>query len=404
MWFDEWEIKPGDSIPAKIEDGLEHSRVLVLCMSAAALAADWPQLESHTFRFKDPLNHDRRFIPLRLDDAPIKGSLAQFLYINWRPNQREREYPKLLAGCRRPSEPLLTLKGHEDSVTALRWLSGGNKLLSTSYDGTVRLWEISQESVQSRVVWKADDRVLSIAVRADDTVAVSLRNGEITILKPPKWDVATKSFPRAKRSPTVYSLSWLADGCLVTSEDDGIARIINKSGLIQQEFVGHTNRVRTALLFPERNLVVTGSHDRSLRTWDIGNGKEVRCRPNAHSNDINALCRIGVTDFASSGDDGCVRLWRLTRTGKFRPNGVLRGRSRYVIELSLSSDGKILASKSSRRVCLWSIETKALIAEIEEPMEVSWPVGLAFHPPPAMVSWPRLATKDEQSAYGSTTS
>jgi hypothetical protein len=40
MWFDEREIKPGDSIPAKIEDGLEHSRVLVLCLSAAALAAD----------------------------------------------------------------------------------------------------------------------------------------------------------------------------------------------------------------------------------------------------------------------------------------------------------------------------------------------------------------------------
>ena len=30
-----------------------------------------------------PLNQERRFIPLRLDDAPIKGSLAQFLYSNW---------------------------------------------------------------------------------------------------------------------------------------------------------------------------------------------------------------------------------------------------------------------------------------------------------------------------------
>ncbi len=28
--FDEWEIKPGDSIPAKIEKGLERSRALVL--------------------------------------------------------------------------------------------------------------------------------------------------------------------------------------------------------------------------------------------------------------------------------------------------------------------------------------------------------------------------------------
>jgi hypothetical protein len=69
VWFDQWEIKPGDSIPAKIEEGLERSRVLVLCMSANAFGSDWAQLESGTFRFRDPLNKERRFLPLRLDDA-----------------------------------------------------------------------------------------------------------------------------------------------------------------------------------------------------------------------------------------------------------------------------------------------------------------------------------------------
>ena len=43
VWFDEWEIRPGDSIPAKIEEGLERSRVLVLCMSANAFGSDWAQ-------------------------------------------------------------------------------------------------------------------------------------------------------------------------------------------------------------------------------------------------------------------------------------------------------------------------------------------------------------------------
>ena len=38
-----------------------------------------------------PLNKERRFIPLRLDDASIKGSLAQFLYINWRAENGKRE-------------------------------------------------------------------------------------------------------------------------------------------------------------------------------------------------------------------------------------------------------------------------------------------------------------------------
>ena len=84
VWFDEWVLKPGDSIPAKIEEGLEHSRVLVLCMSAHAFGSDWAQLEAGTFRFRDPLNQERRFIPLRLDDAPIRGSLAKFLYGNGR--------------------------------------------------------------------------------------------------------------------------------------------------------------------------------------------------------------------------------------------------------------------------------------------------------------------------------
>jgi hypothetical protein len=97
--FDEWVLKPGDSIPAKIEEGLERSRALacaavargrrrMLCMSANAFGSVWAQLacppkpagrrwKSGTFRFRDPLNKERRFLPLRLDEAPIKGSNSQ---------------------------------------------------------------------------------------------------------------------------------------------------------------------------------------------------------------------------------------------------------------------------------------------------------------------------------------
>jgi len=78
VWFDEWELRPGDNIPSKIEAGPQrkHSRVLVLSISAQAFGSDWTQLESGTFRFRDLLNQVRRFIPLRLDDAPIKCDAA----------------------------------------------------------------------------------------------------------------------------------------------------------------------------------------------------------------------------------------------------------------------------------------------------------------------------------------
>ncbi len=71
--FDEREIRHSDSIPMRIEEGLEHSRVLVLCMSANAFSSDVAQLESGTFRFRDPLNKARRFLPLRLFEARESG-------------------------------------------------------------------------------------------------------------------------------------------------------------------------------------------------------------------------------------------------------------------------------------------------------------------------------------------
>ena len=120
LWFDEWVLKPGDSIPAKIEEGLERSRVLVLCMSANAFGPDWAQLESGTFRFREPLNKERRFLPLRLDDAPIKGSLGQFLYIDWRLEDREQEYTKLLEACRLPEvEPHASSTKHSCDISRI---------------------------------------------------------------------------------------------------------------------------------------------------------------------------------------------------------------------------------------------------------------------------------------------
>ncbi len=89
VWFDEWVLKPGDSIPVKIDEVPFHFgfRISVFGfaqpgMSENTFGSDWAQLEAGTFRFRDPLNRERRFILLRLDDAPIEGYLAEFSYAN----------------------------------------------------------------------------------------------------------------------------------------------------------------------------------------------------------------------------------------------------------------------------------------------------------------------------------
>src|ERR1051325_8663447 len=152
VWLDDWEIRPGDNIPSKIEHGLEHSRVLVLFISANAFSSDWAQLEAGTFRFRDPLNKERRFIPLRLDDAPIKGSLGQFLCPAGKPRSREKEYPKLVEACRRQTarptpEPSARTNirlarflsfSHTEKVWSVAWSPDGRRALSGAADNTVR--------------------------------------------------------------------------------------------------------------------------------------------------------------------------------------------------------------------------------------------------------------------------
>jgi len=157
VWLDEWQIKPGDSIPAKIEEGLEQSRVLILCMSANVFGSDWAYFEAASFRFRDPLNKERRFIPLRLDKAPLKGSLSQFLYINWPTSLGEQEYAKLLEACRPPKksgevdakaageqlmEKAVRLDTGNSEILALTFSNDGRRVLTGGVDRAVRLWDM----------------------------------------------------------------------------------------------------------------------------------------------------------------------------------------------------------------------------------------------------------------------
>jgi len=154
VWFDEWVLKPGDNLPKKLDDGLEESRVLVLCMSANAFGSDWSQLEAGTFRFRDPLNKERRLITLRLDDAPIKGSLAQFLYIDWLSADREREYARLLEACRLPAKPA-ALSLAQDRISIARLPTSGRYLFGRNAELQLldEAWANPNTNIVAFVAW-----------------------------------------------------------------------------------------------------------------------------------------------------------------------------------------------------------------------------------------------------------
>jgi small GTP-binding protein len=184
VWFDEWVIQPGDLVSLKIEQGLEQSRTLILAMSHNAFASEWVALERHTALFRDPTNAERRFIPLRLDDAEITDTLKQFAYIDWR-QKAPYQYAKLLTACRpasaetrparkrhRRSPAVTVLKGHMDIVRGVAITPDGWRAISGSDDATVRVWDL--ETGQCLATLEADTSyVLGVAVTPDGRRAIS---------------------------------------------------------------------------------------------------------------------------------------------------------------------------------------------------------------------------------------
>ncbi|MEL6777426.1 MAG: TIR domain-containing protein, partial [Cyanobacteria bacterium J06597_16] len=286
VWLDEWEIQPGDNIPHKIEEGLEHSRVLVLCMSAHANASDWARLESYTFRFKDPLNHSRRFIPLNLDDAPVKGALAQFQCIDWFSPKPREAYSQLLVACKpheeahlpasaplNHNEPPLPLKalslGHTSRVWSVAFSADGTRALSCSDDTTVRLWDV--ETGQAlRVMEGHTGCVFSVAFSADGTRALSGSLDRTVRL----WDAET--------------------------------------GQALRVMEGHTSIVRSIAFSADDTRALSGSDDSTVRLWDIETGQALRVMEGHTSRVFSVTFSADSSRAYSSAENGVLRVWQLS--------------------------------------------------------------------------------------------
>lgn len=215
-------------------------------------------------------------------------------------------------------QSLRTLSGHTAGVWSVAFSPDGLTLASGSWDGTVRLWQVT--SGEALATLKHGGHVLSVAFSPDGRLLAS-SGTDYTIRI---WDASSGALLRTLEGPTgnVGYVAFSPDGRLLASaSDDDLIRLWDPaSGELLRTLAGHKGWVNGVAFSPDGRLLASGSHDHTVGLWDVGSGRLLRTLEGHTDVVLREAFSPDGRMLASASWDGTVRLW-----GAGGTNGLLAG-------------------------------------------------------------------------------
>lgn len=255
--------------------------------------------------------------------------------------------------------PLINIfRGHDKSIYSLNFSSNGGKVVSGSWDGTVRIWD-SKTGELLYTLKGHEDAVRSVEFSADGTrIASASWDGTIRI-----WDAEAGVMLRtlSAQGKKVNSVAFSKDGHKVLGGFwDRTLRIWEvQSGKLLHTLGGHDSLVNSAAFSNDGKKIVSGSLDNTVRIWNGATG-DLLYTLTGHDKGVNSV-RFSKDDhkIISASEDGTIKIWEVANGKLLR---TLSGHKNAVKDAAFSPDGKRLVSASvDKTIRIWEADSGKLL-------------------------------------------
>ncbi|KLT41252.1 WD40 repeat-like protein, partial [Cutaneotrichosporon oleaginosum] len=219
------------------------------------------------------------------------------------------------------------LVGHSGPVYGLSFDpiagSGGppHALLSSSQDGTVRLW--SMDTYSNLVVYRGHGREpvwdvewgpfgVYFATGSRDRTARLWSSDRLTPLRMYTGHLGDVNCVKFHPN-TMY---------LATGSSDNSCRLWDvQRGACLRLFLGHTDAVTTLAISPDGKMMASSGLDCSIYLWDLGSARPIK-KMSGHTGPVESLSFSAESSVLVSGGLDCtVRVWDVKGAGGPRPRG-----------------------------------------------------------------------------------
>ncbi|KAI1394286.1 quinon protein alcohol dehydrogenase-like superfamily [Hypoxylon trugodes] len=281
--------------------------------------------------------------------------------------------------------PLLTFEGHTGNVTGVAFHCEGKWMVTSSEDGTVKIWETRSGTIQRS--YNHGSAVNDVVIHPNQGEIISCdRSGSVRV-----WDLAENNCSHRlipEEDVSVSSVTVASDGSLLCAANNSgnvfvwkLIQFYERTNLVPvTHFSAHKEYITRILLSPDVKKLATCSADHTAKIWEVAN-------VNASASDessSSSLSNNGIPPMPNSvpinggmvnghdkinGNDGMmgggVGMGGPGAEAKPYPlEATLTGHQRWVWDCAFSADSAYLVTACSDHYArLWELHSQQVIRQ-----------------------------------------